>query len=92
MSAHITIEDIVRVTSRAVHSVRGNLSVEEYAGFLLDYGKVYKGGFTFEYASLQESIILANLGILRHLTVDEIASRNNECLGEPDFTILPKGY
>jgi hypothetical protein len=89
-TADLTLEDMIRVTSRAVYSVFGDIPVERYSEYILEYGRLYQGGFRYEYANLREAMILANLGILRHATIDDIARRNGECLGNADFTILPK--
>lgn len=92
ITTQLTMDDLIRVTTRAVDSVMAIGTAERYAEFLLEYGRIYKGGFQYEYASLKESILLANLGILRHCSNEDIARKNGECLGEPDFTILPIGY
>lgn len=90
LNCTLTTADFIRVTSRAVDSFAKNLTVEKYTEFLLEYGKIYKGGFRWDVAPAHDSIILANLGILRHASIHDIAMLDDSVLGDPDYTILPE--
>ena len=90
LGCSLTLADFIRVTCRAVDSFAKNLTAEKYAEAIMEYGKIYKGGFRFEIASAHDSILLANLGLLRHATVDDIAMLEGSVIGEPDFSILPE--
>lgn len=88
--ANIAKEDIIRVTTRAVESLKGNhLPLEKYVENLCFYGKRYVGCFNYEPLGLQEAIIATNLGIMRHASIDEIEGGREYILGEPDENLLP---
>lgn len=87
LSCGITPTDIISVTTKAIESIltkRNTNPIDSYIDYLLSYGKVNRS--PYEFANLPEAIILANLGVMRHSTIDEIEGS----LGKPDFNLLRK--
>ena len=87
---HIGKRDIIRVTTRAIQPIllkRYKDPLEQYQELVFEKSLVNKGFIVESERSLCDSIILANLSFMVDCTVTEIEGS----LGDPDFSILPKG-
>lgn len=87
----ISPDDIVRVLSRAVDSLKEPMTCEKFSELLIGYSRQYVGGFQWKNVeSPLDMLIETQLGILRHASNTQISASGEGDLGDPDYSILEK--